>query len=566
MLALVAGRALRLVTAASVALCAGCACGTGADREDAGRTDVPGQGDAGRDAFDAAAMDASYDARVDAERPGDASMHDGAMADPSHDLDAVMEQFCGPLIESKCRAIRDCRCMPEPRLADWPWSTPSCIAHHTATGWCPNLFAYYLIEAVRENRATVDHEALAVCNAHLVASYAACSASFDDIREWCYRAFVDRAAIGQDCDHHLWVCAGGQGQCAFDPERPFEPAPCVPLPDDGEPCSIYCRDGLVCRDGICTAASDEGGPCRQDADCAGERFCAGGICRSALAAHGESCTTTADCGANLVCVDSVCEYADWPVCDSDDECMAFGHCTSPTVSICFEALDVGEQCHPLENACGPGMVCEGRTDDGTGFTCIPLPNAGEPCSPDSARCAEGAYCRAIDRQCIALPGPGEACAGFGTGCGDGLGCVSGICRTLPGEGSPCSDEGKCAPGLGCEPTDLRGTCVKLGEQGDRCNPHTHPACTDENYCNPATLRCELRGGDGAECRFSGRPCLPGHECTLEWLEDEDEWRDTCRRLGGVGTNCHTMCAPGAMCVLPYRRCHARICNPVTGAI
>jgi hypothetical protein len=157
--------------------------------------------------------------------------------------------------------------------------------------------------------------------------------------------------------------------------------------------------------------------------------------------------------------------ADGGTCYDDEEC-------------------VSDNCQQTDPACD--MAC-------CAGTCMPGdPEAqiGEDCS--EADCVDGAHC-AFDSasstfKCEADIAEGQACTGGG-----------------------------CADGLFCDVTDPQtgaGTCKAPADEGQTCNPQSFfGACARiDNWCNPATSKCEKRKAPGEACDVEIDNCVEYAEC------------------------------------------------------
>ncbi|MFT3772451.1 MAG: hypothetical protein QM820_44220 [Minicystis sp.] len=95
----------------------------------------------------------------------------------------------------------------------------------------------------------------------------------------------------------------------------------------------------------------------------------------------------------------------------------------------------------VDDACVPGLVCgslefpNGGGGPETVSTCVPLPEAGEPCIHET--CGEGLFCyKPLDDSgdlpsCQPPRGEGEACINggyYGTRCAAGLECRNATCQ------------------------------------------------------------------------------------------------------------------------------------------
>jgi hypothetical protein len=274
-----------------------------------------------------------------------------------------------------------------------------------------------------------------------------------------------------------------------------------------------CKGGLVCHEGVCDAAADEGEPCRSDGSCADDHTariqtplgpkvvsltcnaerrcefrgtegarCAAGACNSA---------------ALLFCnAEDVCEPRrdQGEPCQWSRECLR-GKCTAAGKCGDFEAGDPCEEQDTL--SCGPYLSC---VDD----VCIEGGSVAE-----GGRCLADGHCASsmcIDETCQVDPCEGVICLG-------NRWCSNGACRFPAGE--PCEGDHDCHSDGGCGPA-LDGTMRCLENVGHICNTLTF----NGDFYNPCVDACETQctackwtlvpGQQVAECVAS---CAPGEtEC------------------------------------------------------
>lgn len=237
----------------------------------------------------------------------------------------------------------------------------------------------------------------------------------------------------------------------------------------------------------------------------------------------------------------------------------------------WERVPEGGACEPQTGLrCGELTRCD-VPEGATCGRCVSDPAAGEPCldTNDGCICGPGTT-RGSDRICREAPGgEGGSCP-----CNPGLDCGrDGVCAARHHEGDPCTDEVDCGEWLSCREQRCRysppvqlppavvrlgvacggesghecaigrclaGTCVELGNLGDRCDEELHDQCKLPYVCvggvcreGPACGRgrpgdrcetswqCEVgsiciseAGGPRAVCRERDRPAINGEEeCT-----------------------------------------------------
>jgi hypothetical protein len=175
----------------------------------------------------------------------------------------------------------------------------------------------------------------------------------------------------------------------------------------------------------------------------------------------------------------------------------------------------------------PGEGCVGV---GCAKTCQPAGGLGGPCGRSS--CNEGLFCDFVTRVCKMGGAPGERCDVF-TPCDSTAGCNqdTGVCDSLPGEGSACAPTIGCVPGNQCDSSATPPTCRRIPTGGESCD--WAGSCASPWLCLGGT--CQALKNEGESCylnqcradlycnaglcapRFAqGTPCanrnLPGFEC------------------------------------------------------
>jgi hypothetical protein len=256
-------------------------------------------------------------------------------------------------------------------------------------------------------------------------------------------------------------------------------------------------------------------------------------------------------------------------CVFDAQCQS-GRCTGGIVPAfarsCGTCVDVA----PAHGACSSQQVCP-STQECIAGTCMdreipPLnPCANVQCPADRT-CSQGA--------CVPLPGVGSACT-RDTKCAAGLACQTeivqgdanqptmGTCQALPAIGQPClptfGQVGLCVDGGTCNSRPT-GMCVPLVEVGQTCG---YTACVKGAFCQiwgydnlPPDI-CYLRGKVGAECDFSSpdhgaASCADGLDCICAQPPCD---LGTCQATRAAGESCNdTTQICGA-----NLRCEAGVC-------
>lgn len=199
------------------------------------------------------------------------------------------------------------------------------------------------------------------------------------------------------------TCAAGLG-CAE------ATATCVTLPGAGSECldGAGCAPGTTCdfTTTTCVTPPGAGEPCLDSAD----RRCADGLgCResdlrcqpASVATAGQPCMLNGPeyvCAAGLGCdftpQGSICAARSGPgtPCNTSRTCSADSYCAGETQT-CAPRVADGEDC-PAGDECRPGSTC---TLGAGGWTCAPIPQAGEPCLWD---CAPGLACQGPGGVCV----------------------------------------------------------------------------------------------------------------------------------------------------------------------
>ncbi|NUN13438.1 MAG: hypothetical protein HUU55_07365 [Myxococcales bacterium] len=272
--------------------------------------------------------------------------------------------------------------------------------------------------------------------------------------------------------------------------------------EDGNPCTL----NDLCANGSCTSGAtntcDDQNLCTVDS-CDGTT----GTCIfDALLLDGSPCDDDDLCTGPGACFAGFCVVPLIPCDDNnpctDDSCDAVGGCVNtpnngpcPTTNPCFE----DGQCSAGACVQGAPVVCDDNdpcTDDSCNETlgsCVFLPNTGNICD-------DGNLCTTADA-CL-----GGTCTGTPVACDDGNPCTTnscdpatGLCASVPADGTACNDANACTVGDVC----LAGACV----------PGTATNCDDTNPCT--TDLCNTVTGDCVNLASSGDPCSDGNPCTLD---------------------------------------------------
>jgi hypothetical protein len=331
----------------------------------------------------------------------------------------------------------------------------------------------------------------------------------------------------------------------------------------GDPCEAgSCEAGLFCTDQ--PAESDEfnafdpvclqglaGDPCPLEEPCPGELLCltvlGHNVCGILLEegspctpeSPGEICAPGFECNAGF----------DPPVCSGagggGTPCTGDLHCLQPL--FCVSELQEcwggkpGDPCFDNYDCAAPG-VC---LDSGDHGVCTVTHSRGEHCSPD----APFIHCL-----------PGLVCVSSKGGhiCGD------------PGiDGTPCGEDGDCAPGYWClhplyecSNGNDGDPCISSDDCGDDYQCITPvQACHDGSYADPclATSQCQAALVCHAQHHLCldghlGAPCLVAEDCPQPLLcVGMAEGDGACFQFAEEGASCgasappFTACAAGLIC-------------------
>lgn len=302
--------------------------------------------------------------------------------------------------------------------------------------------------------------------------------------------------MDQSCDPADGICkCGGEGGviCREGQECSLEPSPhCITSRcqfvecERGESCDREtgecscggesCRDGQVCVDAACQAASS----CE-------ESHCSGGL--SCDPADGRCKCMGVECAAGESCVEGQCAM---------DKCAGVNCGTNSACNSADGTCHCGDIAGPI---CQIGEAC---VPEGDTFVC----KFSDLC--DKNDCTGGTVCDPADGKCH--------CGGVGDIapiCNSEQTCIAGQCRgggLCPPVGEPSSCEG----GTSCDPMD--GFCKCGGAGGSLCDDEE--ACTFEKGAYRCATRCEIFGSPtgcdlGEGCYYDSRRPVTGNFCAQE---------------------------------------------------
>lgn len=222
-------------------------------------------------------------------------------------------------------------------------------------------------------------------------------------------------------------------------------------------------------------------------------------------------------------------------------------------------------------------------------TCQDKGQLNDVCQRDSD-CKTSLYCKlsaqATGSGTCQMFGTVNTLCGNGEPCGPGLKCVLAKCTAPPGEGMPCP-MGVCDDQSWCQSTADGGTCVQRQMQGSSCTDDVHclpglicqmmqctpkvvtemgAECSDRQSCPPGTV-CV-----GATTMQLGHCLPPLMESTACISTDDCQAQLACTSAdGGLGMSCATRSPNGASCTVDrdcelYSRCLGNLCTrlPYTG--
>jgi hypothetical protein len=315
--------------------------------------------------------------------------------------------------------------------------------------------------------ATFDLDAARLCRDALF-DLPRCELPGQVLPEACRQVYQGSLSPGARCVADS-ECA--RGRCEFVHNRCPEGL-CVERVEEGGACGANeeCEVNLVCRGNECQPVGQQGEVCDENeglTDCDELLWCDGGTCQP-LPNVGDDCATgfgVDPCRGSLVCsgvfggqcvaggeAGDSCNRAGDPPCAPGHRCDRDAH-------RCVTLLRPGEE------GCSSALNCP-FLHECDGIRCVPLPIAGEACSPVMP-CLEGAC---VDRTCTLLP-DGEPCTGESA-----LGECAGFCASAEGGGRMCTPhrtageacellvaEPQCADGLACILEGLEAHCIPCGE-------------------------------------------------------------------------------------------------------
>lgn len=170
---------------------------------------------------------------------------------------------------------------------------------------------------------------------------------------------------------------------------------------------------------------------------------AGGSCLfSSECASGGTCNVEM-CMGNGPCCLGVCEQKPAPVAVGGDcttnPCVDTAYCDAAAMPpTCKARKDNGDACD-AQGQCKEGQRCD---VNGSTPTCYLLSDRGKACNPalEAGACKRyDDYCHPMDRKCVALPGDGKPCTDDGK-CAEYTTCdAAKTCRKRPVEGGACGD-------------------------------------------------------------------------------------------------------------------------------
>ncbi len=262
---------------------------------------------------------------------------------------------------------------------------------------------------------------------------------------------------------------------------------CSTAPKLGENCAFGCAKGLVCgADGKCAPLKPIDTPCEASSECEADLICLSGACRPRRKL-GDSCTFDPD-------VPSTCEPG--LACDVVPFVEGLsGTCVRP------QALDKPCKFHW---SCQPGLLCSDIAWNGFPAR---APTAGTCRAQDDVDtvCHGSPYSVFVGDQCV----PGASCE-----------LSTGICKTAPTRGQPCTPSRSACVGVDtfCKPSGSgdTGTCTGPAALNEPCAvaidattvvsiPCARGWCDRVNTltCRPPSKPLNAECGEDAEC-MSGR--------------------------------------------------------------
>lgn len=461
---------------------------------------------------DGGSSDASVDAEIDAPPTPDAAtdVAPDASTEPAARFRA---DYCEPLAAWLCEGAASCGCGVADEAECAAAFTERCAARIDP-----------LLDDLSSGILSVSDAAIARCLEATFSRTAPCEPPNDGaLVSACVTIIAGTESLGASCAFPL--CAGGEGLCVDDV--------CAPLPVEGAPCEGLCADPGVCVEGACRAPPVSGEACGGANRCLGPARCVAGVCR-VPAALGESCDHAEACVSGLLCEGGSCVAAP-SACMDASVCGPTAECLVPAARACVATLDVGAPC-TSDRACGGGTYCDDTTN-----VCAAPPGDGAACG-NGAVCGAGLGCGFPDGPCAPLPVAAQPCALGLMGpslCADGLGCVAGMCATMPGDGDICTVDNRCAGELGCDFRVDGSFCAARRDAGAECM--NDQICGAGTFCDFGELRCTTWLAAGA-------PCSDGNECgDASACVPNDAGAFACALLPALGAGCFDACVAGAFC-------------------
>lgn len=434
-------------------------------------------------------------------------------------IGSVDSDYCTPVAMYLCKQAKSCGCgavTPSGNLDE-----AGCIEAYRKK--CNHAYAQ-AIDAVAAGLARVDPNKAATCVQQIIEMTPACERPSGAVSQGLCSAWISSdEPLGEPCKFP--VCAGGEGFCSQ--------GKCKARPGKGEPCDGYeCTPGLLCLGGVCSSPKVESDTCVDNAECAPPMHCIAGVCKK-LRGAGENCADSSECAVGFRCNSGSCEAV-----PSSSSCVDTA-CGNLTTCILLPKCKVkalaGEGCASSKE-CGDGLWCNAEKGK-----CEALPGNGQPCA-EGVLCAAGLGCQMDSGSCAPLPKKGEPCALGEQGpvlCMDGLGCLEGVCGTLPGLNQACTVDDRCEGALACDFTVNGSFCVpKKGVGGD---------CENDQVCQSG-LHCDYTQNHCVEDLETGTSCFLGNECGPEHgCQPNDALSISCAPLPKAGEVCAQECQAGLAC-------------------
>jgi hypothetical protein len=346
----------------------------------------------------------------------------------------------------------------------------------------------------------------------------------------------------------------------------------------GENCDgvlVWCRQGLRCLGGKCTAPVPDGSTCTASSQCADTSYCntLTSKCTSPRKAADAACANSAECAADLYC-DGATDKCKARVKQGDPcttgSCQTGLWCAVESQT-CESQYGNGQKCFESDQ-CGQGLMCRQymglcqsrsgkdsicNTDDECNkeLFCNPgdvtkicatkrVAGVNESCTGGSVVCGTDLYCSIFGNVCVPKKDAGGACASS-TECKGDLVCgTDSKCRQPAQTGDPCTNSVPvCAKNLYCTGTECQN---RLGK-GENC--YMSDMCQDSLYCDSANT-CNDRKGTDATCA-ANRECQDGMKC--------DSTSHKCVNLSGQGGTCNssTDCTTALYCKSASGKCADR---------